>query len=179
MEAKKSGAIILTVNWCKISLCRSVKNSESPIATPIKKAPKTARTPKYSVIMALIRQRQMARVITRPIFKFLLATESSLLISQRTTVTMNMANSKTKTTDIIEPSFLLVFIICIMMENNTQPKKSSIIADVTTRLPILVLKISRSINILVITDRAVIDNAVPKNKAVINWLLLPVENMRW
>ena len=66
----------------------------------------------------------------------------------------------------------------MMMENSTQPKKSSIMADVSTMLPILVFRRSRSISILVMTERAVIDKAVPKNIDVINWPLLLFEKMR-
>ena len=58
-----------------------------------------------------------------------------------------------------------------MIEKIIQPRKSSIIAAVKTRLPILERRIFMSSKIFAITESAVMDKAVPKNIAGITRLV--------
>ena len=95
--------------------------------------------------------------------RYLTANPNILSTSHLPIVSINATKPSIINTDVAVAS-PLAFIICIIIENNIHPRKSSIIA-VSTRLPTLVLIMFRSSNTFTITESAVIESAVPKNSA--------------
>src|SRR4029078_8524849 len=138
----------------------------------MRKAPKIPFIPRYSVKTAANIHKQTDTVLT-PIdaARYFTASARILSTNHRPRVIIKATNNRTPMDEERDASLPFVLIIGMIIEKRIHPRKSLIIAAITTRLPTLVRMIFKSINTFTITDKAVMESAVPKNNAVTNLLV--------